>query len=242
MNGAMVSNNQLYLWGSQNQFMSVGKVTTGNNGLTFASWFRSDNSGSYARIFDFGNGPNADNIYMSLYGTSNELFVSILTGGNQGGSYFPWTANVNNNVWYHAVWVLNPTGEWTVYVNGEVVIQATGAKYPDPVARTSNYLGQSNYGHDAHFNGAIRDFRMYDRVLSAAEVQLLFTTTQVGSHLAVVCNLNMKTANITVDAHYITIAISYQRTIGLSHNSSVCSFINTTLHSQNGQSFRDPFY
>ena len=62
MNGATVSNNQLVLSAASSQFMSIDSFTTGTTGLTFASWWKSDRSGQYARIFDFGNGPYADNI------------------------------------------------------------------------------------------------------------------------------------------------------------------------------------
>ena len=177
-NGATVINRELHLSSSQNQFLSVGEFTIGNNGLTFASWFRSDNSGAYARIFDFGNGQESDNILMGLLGTTNELYVHVYTG-NQAGRVVNSALTYNNNVWYHAAWVLNPTGNWTVYLNGQVIIHATGMTYPNLIARSSNYLGRSNWGVDAYWNGAFRDFRMYNRIFSAAEVNLLFTTTQV---------------------------------------------------------------
>ena len=61
-NGAVVSNNQLQLSAAGSQYMSIGSFTTGTTGLTFATWYRSDNSGSSARILDFGNGERSNNI------------------------------------------------------------------------------------------------------------------------------------------------------------------------------------
>ena len=178
-NGATVINRELHLSSSQNQFLSVGEFTIGNNGLTFASWFRSDGSGGpCARIFDFGNGQESDNIIMCMRGSSNELFFQVYYG-NQGSRYLNSAENYNNNVWYHVAWVLNPIGNWTVYLDGQVILHATGITYPNPIARSSSYLGRSNWGADAYFNGALRDFRMYNRVLSASEVNLLFIITQV---------------------------------------------------------------
>ena len=51
-NGPAVFKNQLLL----------SAFTAGQRGLTFSCWFRSSNSGTSARTFDFGNGPNAGNI------------------------------------------------------------------------------------------------------------------------------------------------------------------------------------
>eukprot|EP01035_Chromulina_nebulosa_P024292 gene24292-biopygen15845 len=64
-NGSVVSNNQLKLSAASSQFMSIGSFTTGTAGLTFASWWKSDNSGDFARLFDFGNGPDSDNILIT---------------------------------------------------------------------------------------------------------------------------------------------------------------------------------
>jgi hypothetical protein len=38
---------------------------------------------------------------------------------------------------------------------------------------TNNWLGRSIYTADPYFNGAIDDFRIYDRALSEAEVRYL---------------------------------------------------------------------
>ena len=176
--GSTVHNNQLLLSSSGSQFLSIGpSVDIGADGLTFATWFRSDNSGSFARIFDFGNGQESDNILMALNDATNELVVTAFLG-NQQSAFAPSTEQVNNNVWFHAVWILYPTGNWVVYLDGQVVIQVT-ASYPNVLARSSNYLGKSNWNSDGHFNGAIRDFRMYNRTLSADEVSLLYNTSQV---------------------------------------------------------------
>ena len=177
-NGATVVNRELHLSSSQSQFLSVGEFTISNNGLTFASWFRSDGSGSFARIFDFGNGQASDNIIMGLLETRNQLYVEVYYGSQDSRRWYS-ALTYNDNVWYHAAWVLNPTGNWTVYLDGQAIIHATGMTYPNLIARSSNYLGRSNWGVDAYWNGAFRDFRMYNRIMSAAEVNLLFTTTQV---------------------------------------------------------------
>ena len=178
-NGAIVVNGELHLSSSHNQFMAIDAFPIGTTGLTFASWFRSSSSGSSARVFDFGNGQQSDNILMSLFENTNQLFVAVYYNGNTYKRLIWANSDVNNNQWYHAAWTLTPVGDWTLYVNGSVVAQASGMVYPADISRASNYLGQSNWNGDAYFNGAIRDFRMYNRLLTNTEISQLFLTTEV---------------------------------------------------------------
>ena len=76
-NGATVSNNQLKLSFSQNQYMSIKSFSTGAADLTFASWWKSESSSDNGRIFDFGNGPLSDNII--IYGDPNFDYCIVLS-------------------------------------------------------------------------------------------------------------------------------------------------------------------
>ena len=177
----MVSNNQLLLSAASSQYMSIDPLTTGTTGLTFATWYKSDNSGTFARIFDFGNGPGEDNINLHKDNNEDRFKLAVVVPG-QGQDFFPdasYTFNTGN-VWKHVAWTLDPAGSgtWTVYINGVPVGSAAARQYPASKLRSKNYLGKSNYVNEAYLNGGIKDFRMYNRVLSAAEVNTLFITTQ----------------------------------------------------------------
>ena len=172
-NGAIVSNNQLQLSAAQSQYMSINPFTTGTTGLTFATWWKSDNSGSWARIFDFGNGPGADNIFISNFPDTGMLVLDVTE------SKMYTSIRFNQNAWNHIAWTLDPSGTWLLYINGVLGNYATPMPYPNSILRSNNYLGRSNwavYG-DAYLNGFIEDFRLYSRVLSEPEVQALFNAT-----------------------------------------------------------------
>ena len=171
-NGAVVSNNELMLSDAKSQYMSINSFTTGNGGLTFASWWRSDSSGNWARIMDFGNGRASDNIVIGNW--DSNLFISP---GSQGDFMLSFSFNTQNN-WNHVAWTLDPSGTSIVYINGVQLSSQTSMQYPRSIVRSSNYIGRSNWDGDSYFNGGIKDFRMYSRVLSASEVNLLFTSTQ----------------------------------------------------------------
>ena len=176
MNGATVSSSQLQLSAGQQQYLTLGPFSTGSVGLTFSCWFRSSSSGSQARIFDFGNGQKSDNIVLSL--VNNNLQLSVFLQAKS--TIFNTGINLNNNQWYHVTWVLSPSVPWQVYVDGTAVTVAGSVNaFPRAVQRSSNFLGKSNWPSQPYFNGAIRDFRTYQRDLSPSEAYLLYETTQV---------------------------------------------------------------
>ena len=159
--------------------MSIDPFTTGTAGLTFATWYKSVNSGNWARIFDFGNGEASDNIVIGQLDGNDILFLQIRIAGSQIDFHPDSSYKFNTgNVWKHVAWTLDPAGSgtWKFYING-VLVGSAVLQYPRSVLRSKNYLGKSNWNVDAYLNGGLKDFRMYNRVLSAAEVSTLFTST-----------------------------------------------------------------
>jgi hypothetical protein len=65
----------------------------------------------------------------------------------------------------------------TLYVNGTQVGQNTSMTLsPSSLGNTTNnWIGRSQYAADPFLDGQIDEFRIYNRALSAAEVQALFT-------------------------------------------------------------------
>jgi hypothetical protein len=176
-NGATVSNNQLLLSAAQSQYMKINAFTTGTAGLTFATWWKADsNSGDWARIFDFSNGAYpSDNIIMYLNRNDyNNIGLDVYNASQGNGMYLPISFNQNN--WNHIAWTITTSGTWVAYINGVLVTSATSKLYPRSIVRSLNYLGSR--GGVGNLNGAIKDFRMYGRVLSAAEVSTLFNATR----------------------------------------------------------------
>jgi hypothetical protein len=150
---------------------------TNQNALSFSFWFRSNNTGTYGRIFDFA-GPNgtpngvADNNIIAFI-TSGNLGFSVFNGASSG-TYTDIFLGVNDNVWRHCVWVLT-SGTWQIYINGLLHSTRTGVNFPQSVERTFNYIGRSNWAENAGYNGNIDDFRMYKEALTEEKVSILFS-------------------------------------------------------------------
>ena len=83
----------------------------------------------------------------------------------------------NDNTWRHVGWIFNPDGTWNIYINGMLMQQLQAKGYPNSMQRSFNFLGRSNWVHDPYFSGAISDFRLYNRVLGAAEISSLYSGT-----------------------------------------------------------------
>jgi len=151
------------------------------NDFTVSTWVKLTSSGTWARIFDFGSG------------TATNMFLTTTAGANGGKPRF--AIKISNSaeqvidaadalatgVWTHlAVTLSGTTG--TLYVNGVAVGTNTAMTFkPSSMGGTTqNYLGKSQYS-DPYLNGAIDDFRIYKRALSATEISDLYAPPAITS-------------------------------------------------------------
>lgn len=103
--------------------------------------------------------------------------IGVLVGSTATG----WTFNQNApysfspGTWYNVVMTCDSANDkLTIYINGSVALTGTIAPI---TAYSSNQLVIGSYGGGGaeNFDGLIQDARMYSRVLSASEVQALYT-------------------------------------------------------------------
>ena len=177
----------LSLTASLSQYAQISNFTPTTGGLTFAFWYKSNSSGNYARIFDFSNSSSTDNILLSpsapLAAGTNRLLIQVFVGSVVTGQVLLTDINYNDNVWRHIAWTLtyaasgSSTSTWNVYVNGVNKLSGSTYQYPSiSVTRTLSYIGKSAFA-DPYYNGNIDDFRIYNTVLSEADVSVLYNTS-----------------------------------------------------------------
>jgi len=130
-------------------------------------------SGSWQRIFDFGTG------------TTNYMFLTPRQGTTGAMRFAIRTATVGEQIvnapaalplgWHHvAISIDSATMRMTLYLDGDQVGEAPTTLLPKDLGNTTqNWLGRSQYTADAYFSGLLDEFRIYNRVLSAAEVRYL---------------------------------------------------------------------
>jgi hypothetical protein len=136
------------------------------------TWVNLSTVTTWSRIFDFGTGTTA---YMFLTPNSGAgVRFSVTTGGPAQEQQMN-AATLATGSWQQvAVTLAANTG--TLYVNGVQVAQNTSMTL-NPASlgtTTQNWLGRSEFAGDPYLNGQIDNLRVYDRALSAAEVQSLY--------------------------------------------------------------------
>jgi hypothetical protein len=165
---------------SRSQYISVPPIYTTYSGLTFCCWVNVGNNknGNWARIFDFANGQQLDNIVMAIY--NNSLALSIYDG--QINRFQPMNIYpIPNNTWFHVAWTLDVNNGWKIYINGNLLISYTGAYYPNTLNRTKQFIGKSNWNSDPYFSGSIADFRMYGAVLELSDIQNIYNIDETST-------------------------------------------------------------
>jgi DUF1680 family protein len=165
-------NNAVSMSGStQYVSMPTGIISTLND-FSIATWVKLNAVTTWTRIFDIGTGTT---VYMFLTPTAGSTIrYAITTGGSGSEQRINGTAALTSGTWKHvAVTLSGSTG--ILYVDGvQVGTNTSMTLKPSSLGSTTkNYIGKSQYA-DPYLNGLVDDFRIYDRALSAAEVQALF--------------------------------------------------------------------
>lgn len=164
------------------QYASVPPgIFDGAKATTIAAWVKLDANPMWARLFDFGNGqadPANRFMYLALdsnlAGKTGVRFVYY--GGSPNSEPTAATGTVLPlNVWKHLAVTMAEDGEQAIYIDGFPAAHEQNTPVPlsglEPLVADS-WLGKSRFP-DAGLQGAMDDFVVYDRVLSAKEIAVL---------------------------------------------------------------------
>ncbi|WP_306319547.1 MULTISPECIES: beta-L-arabinofuranosidase domain-containing protein [unclassified Streptomyces] len=148
-------------------------VLAGATAYSVATWVRLDGAPqAWTRVFDIGTGPTA-NLFLTPRSDAGTLRFAVTAGG----------AGAEERIDVPQL----PTGTWVhvavTYGNGTAVLYVDGAEKgrnehvtarPDMFGNhiRAGYLGKSQYA-DPYLKGALDDFRVYGKTLTAAEVAAL---------------------------------------------------------------------
>lgn len=171
-----------------NGLLSNNSTNRGGTGaLTFEGWVKITGNQSWSRILDFGanqageiTGPGGGGAEGIDY-----FFLSAQIGGNTGarridisnrdqGDFGTVGAeyginNFNQDFQYVVTWD-EATGVVRAYENGALVTSMTTVAPMSDINDVNVWLGRSNWTVDANTQGEYDEFRVYNRVLGAAEI------------------------------------------------------------------------
>lgn len=167
----MVGLASLYFNSSKSQYLELTAADFGGDGLSLAFWFKSNTSGSGAKMFDFTGNDTITRLYCDV-GSGNTIISYTNSSGNQ--TLMDLGVDYNDNTWRHmAIVFWESLSKWEVYVDGVKTSTLTGANYPVITSNFKNYIGKSTNITDNYYNGYIDDFRVYNTSLSSTTISYL---------------------------------------------------------------------
>lgn len=137
--------------------------------MTIATWVKMNAGTAFQRIFDFGLDTNTFMYLTNLASSGVRFRISHSNGTDQrveAASALPV------GTWTHVTLTLGNDGI-AIFVDGNRVAQQAPAtlRASDLGDTDSNFLGRSQFAADPYLDGALDEFRIYDRVLSASEIK-----------------------------------------------------------------------
>ena len=207
-------------------------VVSGLTDFTISSWVKVTTFLNWQRVFDFGTGTN-NYLYLTVQsGTGRPRFAIRTPGvGDQG---IDGSIALTAGTWTHVAVTLSGNTA-RLYVNG--VLAGTNASTtlrPSSLGSTTqNYLGKSQWA-DPHLNGALDDFRIYSRALSASELVTLSTPAPEPTTDLVARPENGGARLTWTPANAATTYTIYRSTVGGGPYASVASGITTLTYADSG--------
>ncbi|KRE41704.1 hypothetical protein ASG81_16485 [Paenibacillus sp. Soil522] len=146
------------------------------NEITLGAWVNWNGSSQWQRIFDFGNN-TSQYMFLTPRSGSNKLQFVIRNGSSEKAVE---TAQLPANQWVHVAVTLG-NGTAKLYVDGILKATTSGVTIkPSDIQPGMNFIGKSQFP-DPLFKGMIDEFRVYNRVLSDAEIGAVYNQTGYGS-------------------------------------------------------------
>jgi len=136
--------------------------------FTISAWINKPTTADYAGVFT-GNTTN-EGIYIT--GENQASVDRYKINFYYGPDNHLNNTQMSNNVWHHIAVTVN-AGSVTFYLDGSPDGTATGA----PTFAYSD-IGYNSYSANYPFSGKIDEFRLYNRALSAGEIQRLYNLTK----------------------------------------------------------------
>ena len=160
-------------------------INIGNGAVcSVAMWFDCGAQASIGALYAEGNTTEWNSCWnFNVYSANNHLGLFWYTldatyiQANTTG-----TKTVNDSTWHHVAWTNDGAGNAHMYVDGATDACSNGSWNYTPHTQgtitTSSIGALTRPNTGSFFTGTISDVRLYNRVLTAAEVHTLYAATQ----------------------------------------------------------------
>jgi hypothetical protein len=175
--------NRAYSFDGTDDYIDLGNDTIDQNVFSFSVWFKTDRDkyaqtilGNYVACSYSGTG-----FTLLYYGSEaqNDPRLVLLNGSiRDTRSAIVHHVFMSDGNWHHIVRGHNEN-EYSLYIDNSL-IGVQGGAYASTNKNlkvgVADYIGaHCAYGKGSFFDGSIDDLRIYDRVLSKAEIQALYS-------------------------------------------------------------------
>ena len=167
-----------------------GVYFTGSS-FTIMTWIYPRAFDNLARIIDFGNGADSDNVvWMFSYDTTGQLYQYLDQSANAILDYHT-SQSIQLNQWQHVSFVFDkssPSNNINIYVNGVLFDTTTLTGQLNNVIRTSNYIGKSNAA-DPNANAIFDELKIFNVALTQSQIRFEMTNEWFSSPNAITSSL-----------------------------------------------------
>ena len=159
----------------------VGGSPWTGGAMTISFTARFDALNPWSRVFDFGDGPNTNNILFANAGNTNTASFRIIRNGVTYALEIPnaitvgsdqmWVITVDENgvaTVYRTLTGLNTSAIQVELVRQQMVV-------PEVDQRSEMYIGRSNWSSDGAFQGEIDNFFVFDYAMSQEQAGQYFS-------------------------------------------------------------------
>ena len=158
--------------------------------LSFAFWFMTTGTAYYTMMGYGDKSTNSTRIQFDFLNASGSYQLKVFTALNNQWTISPTATGLSLNTWYFCVYTLSSTSpvNCVLYINGTQRATGSGNAGQTLTANKDLTIGASGDGGRG-FVGQLADIRIYNKVLSLAEITTLYT---VNTPVSIVSTINFR--------------------------------------------------
>jgi hypothetical protein len=156
--------------------LSANQAFTPSADLTITGWFKLDAIPDNTVIYLFTNGDSQAEYSAYIY-TGGQVRFQVWNSSNGNYAQLFTTTNISTNIWYNLTYLISANNFVKVYLNGTVIDTETSLTGSLVYKQKPLHLGGRS-GSTNNFDGKISKFKMYDRILTDAEITAIHTEGQ----------------------------------------------------------------
>ncbi len=158
------------------QYVSANGLSIGTNSFTLSAWIKTASAANYQSIISYEG-----TIRFRFQVSGGALDYGIYPSGGPFVEKNDSGYDLRDNKWHHIAVTFNRSGLATSYVDGVAkgTLDISSASGVNLTGWPTN-IGFDGWTASSYFPGSIDEVRIYNRALSADEIQALYTNSQSG--------------------------------------------------------------